>query len=493
MRRFVFLLVFLYLLSSCSGKSSYYGFPAKGPIIEYSTGIEASSEQNTGRLDNIESNLSPYISIPDDYVIVDIIQTNLDIDGDEEQVIAYKKKNDAASRIELAVVDYDSLREVYRRAWSTVLEAVNPHFFSVTPMDITGNHINELIVEGIDARGEQVFTIYQRELSPWGISLIYSTIFDIRTKGKVEILHKNRSAAYSRGQADGEAFDLQVTQELSDNSEKNIITTTVYKWNPLNRTYEKAGYTEENKKIESDDLKKLFEGTANDIETFLSGPWFKESGSKRLFVDFDLQNREITFFSTDIQEAYIWKSSVKNIYSGLGINARSKILANLSQYFYVTITDENTIKISASNLQTQDTFSWSGTYSRLTYGLQKSLLKYEYIPILGASYLSGRFYNETSGGEIIFYTPNRIKIISPDKNIEGYYTIYKIKDHTILEIRIKDTQKRLYYSLLYTETNTDIGKKKEITLTPVTLKAREITPIPGELSTTLQQLETKKQ
>lgn len=491
MKKYMLFVLLLAFFASCSGNVSNGTLSSKGPIIEYDTGLDVAADENNDRIDSIESGIKPYINISNEFVIVQIIQTNLDVDGEEEQIIAYKKKNDAASPIEILVVDYDSLREVYRKAWSATLTAVNPFFFSVTPMDVTGNHSDELVVEGIDAEGKQVFTIYQREISAWGISLVYAPVFSIKTRGRIEIVHKNRSQAYSRGQTEGEAFDIILTEETSDDSGKRLLITKTYKWNPIEKTFIETATETKEKEITSDSLKELFEGSVEDIENFLAGPWFKESGSKRLFVDFDINNREITFFSTDIQEQYLWKSSVKNIYSGLGINARSAILANLSQYFYIVIEDNNTIRISASKLQTNDTFSWAGTYYRLTPGLQKSLLKQDTIPLLKTKHLSGRFYNETSGGEIIFYPPNRIKITSSDTNIEGYYTLYQIKDTNILQIKIKNSQEKLYYSIDYHETETNIGIKKEITLTPVKLKSTDISPIPGQLSTTLQQLENK--
>ncbi|ADN01945.1 pallilysin-related adhesin [Spirochaeta thermophila] len=490
------LAVFLILLSCAPTPGGRRSSPGSLPILEQETRFVSLSPQEHPNEQESEGLFAkPYISLPESSQVITVLTVQLDMDGEEEQLVAYKTSPQPATPITLSVADYDSIRDVYREVWKTSLPMTSPYFFSMEAIDLTGDHTPELVVQGITERGDLNLQIFRRTLSPWGLSLSYRSVLSITTQGKVEIVRHERSTAYAEGQTTGQAFPVRVTTERTDEGGTIIQTITTYEWDVFQEVYTVRATEEralEHRGDTSEELRRLFEGTAEAIATFVAGPWFKEETHEETFLVLDYENREISFYREDIQEIYLWQNSIKNFYRGISIIAQNKTLPGFSISIYLSLQDANTIQISITTPEIRDPSPWNGTYSRFTEGLQRAFFSRSPIsprPL----HLSGVFTNETTGGQVIFSDPSRLTWHTEDKSLSGFFTTYAIKEHTILEFLLFEERHtppthRLFLVTSSKEETVPLGMKKELVLLPIRLTPFGVEPLPSAVPITLQQI-----
>jgi hypothetical protein len=483
------------LLGSCGPADTPEEIPAAPSIVTPSGGSTsaAASVLQTASLTSDDEDLSPKIDLPQGSVIFQIVNQNLDIDQIEEQIIAYRSRDVSGTEVRLLVADYDAIQDAYFPAWDTTVDITNAQSFSLSFVDLVGDHIPEIIATGTDAEtGEQLMRVYRKSLNAKGFGLYFSLISSLSVRGSILITEIERDQAYYNGQKNGKSFPI-VTHEQDKGSENlsDLIKTTYY-WRYQDNAYVEV-LTEKvyGEKIEDERLSRLFRSGEAEFETFIQGPWLKsdQDGSGRLhhsILFFDRQKGYFSIYTGDVQEEYIWQSSNRTNYNQLYMIGVNDLIRFIRKQVSITVRDVNNLGVWTNDSND----AWAGEYQRISSDVQSIFYPEAATERELPFALSGVFTNE-AGESIVFEEP---RFIYRDANGErrGGYALYQVQN-PIIEFKFLTTaglvEERRVYKADYLEEQRGGEIIRTLVLIPGKVGIRGFTP---EESTFVQyeQIET---
>ncbi|MCX7787590.1 MAG: pallilysin-related adhesin [Spirochaetes bacterium] len=482
------LLVFSLFFISCSKRSTQ---PTPSKPSTKASGISQSG--NSINSQGIQSENSGQSRIlvslqPDDYVI-QVLDTNLDIDQLDEQIIVFKKKNDPEDRIQILVVDFDTVRNTYVPVWIGKTLATNNRNFTLYTADILGDHVPEIVCMGRNNKGEQSLDIFRKTLPPQGLGLYYTSIFSLTSNGSIEIQEQPRSEAYRLLQKNDPSFLIFVFTRDPDSSNFMDLIKYTYYWNQREQRYVLGGQEKVPGQIQAEkQLAELFAKDAEAFEQFLSGPWYRISTDaknppanlQQEMVYFDPLTRRIVFYNKEMQEILVWRSSYRTIYRGLYINAHNEAIPSIQKQISISVLGMDTVEIQVRSID--DT--WSSTYKKLSKELQNLYIssrnpKVALFPIQ----IEGTFKNEL-GTELVFQG-NSFVLLEKEKKYSGVFIVYSFQDQTILELKALKSNGLLEflrsYSMVLKEEKKGSQILRTLILTPVNVRASKVTVQSGEV------------
>ncbi|RKX94458.1 MAG: hypothetical protein DRP59_00045 [Spirochaetes bacterium] len=435
-RLFLLPLYIIILLVSCRNADTN---PGKRVMTDSNIVVQEKTTQNGSErtTDNYSENLdkAPIPKIPMDpgQFIVTIIQTNLDLDTEDEQIIVHKINKGEDSHIIVDVIDFDSIRDKYVISWEYETQATNVRSFDLDLLDVTGDHNLEIVCRGSFGNDTQTLDILKRNQQKTSYGLLtYNPVLSLKEQGNIEIQQNQRSQAYKTGISNGKSFPVIAAASSSEVENRFDIIRKSYYWRNDEGTFSLIN-TEKipGKQIEDSRLRAILAGTKNKFENFLSSMWILTSQNEEAdgpLVLFELDKRKITFFENDIQEVYRWESSTKTLYNTLIINCRNDIVPYLKVTLYIRIADINTINLvykddSVRNTKKATNKNWSGKYLKTDKTLEDYLFNRD---TAGENqdtetHLTG--YYKSDYGEEIYFDPPRFEL-RKDGNIYkgGVYT-----------------------------------------------------------------------
>jgi hypothetical protein len=436
------------------------------------------------------------VSLPDSYIPVYVVNDDIDMDQNEEQLIAVKKKGDQTDSIYLIAVDYSEVRGGFMKVWEEKIGVTNVRTLNIIFDDVSGDHIKEIICMGLNEEGEQVLNIFRRSNAPLAFSISFEIAADIVCDGTIEIEKRERSSSYESGYSDGASYPIITYSKHPDGGDDQDLLMTTYMWKLQENGYVKV--REERipgANIVEETIRELSRGDKDKIESFISGPWYRSTGGDTESEDiliFDLKQRKITFYSTDRQENYNWNSSYKRKNSpygpGLDLLIRNQTMETKVKGATLTILSTDSLALNLYN-----TDEWDGTYRRLTENLQKVIIeKYRDEVALSQIELDGLYKNK-NGYEFFFAEP-RYTYRSPHSISSGGYVLYNFGGYNVLELveigengLIKDRYTYVL-SLDISEDNQRVVKRIE--LIPAQVSARQVSLIHGN-TIKMEQIEEK--
>ncbi len=457
--------------------------PASPQYIE--PGVQAGNKDfsqdsiNPGT-DIVEPETLPQIDPGPDWVLLRVVNVNLDFDPNEEQLIVVKPRGLPDSVIHIIIADFDTVRGTYRKTWESDTNAVNIRTFNIIFEDMVGDHNLEIIAFGMNAEGERTLDVFRKTHAPTGIGLYYSGICNIVSDGTIEIVSLERTQAYELKQKNGISFPIvSYIQDQESGNVMDLLKITYY-WKYQSGIYEKG--KEERipgKKIEERQLQELFSKGEDAYEDYLDGPWLKVNIegssteiSKQDIITFDKEERRITFYSVTIQEPYIWESSHRTrIVNSMYINVSNENVPFIGKQIslFLESLDNIHIRISDNDFKKRSN-PWDGAYVRLKQNLVQQAQHRKESPqtVMRASDLAG-FYTSDTGMELTFEFP-RFVLQDSSGIREGGYALYTLNDLYILELVVIDTtglaQDTLTYGVDYTTQSGDTTINHILTLTP---------------------------
>ncbi|GAB4370136.1 MAG: hypothetical protein Kow009_06690 [Spirochaetales bacterium] len=422
---------------------------------------------------------------PADYVI-QTLDTNLDIDQLDEQIVVFKKKNDPEDRVQILVVDFDTVRNTYLPVWIGKTLATNNRNFTLYASDILGDHVPEIVCMGRNNKGEQTLDIFRKTLPPEGLGLYYTSIFSLASNGSIEIQEQPRSEAYRLLQKNDPSFLITVyTRDPESTNFMDLIKYTYY-WNQMEQQYVLGGEEKIPGQIQAErQLAELFAKDAEGFEQFLAGPWYRvqtktkdpSANPKQEMVYFDPVSRRIVFYNDEMQEILVWRSSYRTIYRGLFINTHNEAIPGIQKQISISVQGMDTIELQARSID--DT--WSSTYKKLSKELQNLYISSR-TPrsALSPAQLEGSFRSET--GMEIRFQGNSFVLQEKGRQFSGVFVVYSIQDQTILEMKALKpnglVEFHRFYSITLKEEEQDEkqGSKKarSLVLTPVVVTASKV-------------------
>lgn len=432
---FSILLLILILLSSCKKNDTQQEvFPKKITPMENSqtTLINSSENKNESFINEYNESTSPLINIDDNLLLSYVKNINLDLDADEEQVIIVSPKENK-SELKIMILDFNSVRNKYVVTWEKEKKDINYRSFTMHYMDVVGDHNQELIFTAETSDGNQIFDVYRKTHSPYGIRLYYESIFSLTLKGQIELQEKQRSQAYHLGQKNGISFPIVSYEELPDSNSMNKKT---FMWNYQDNKYIKA--FDENipiKLLEEQKLNQVFFNDPKAYISFLSGQW-NNVNSQDYIIRFDIENSEIILFTDDILETYKWYSF--NFYAlnkTIDISARNDSVQFITKRFLIKIQNVNRISIEIRDRDNpRDVNQLNGIYTRISDQHIDSTIvtpKPENTNIT----LIGEYLDTNSS---LSFENNTFTLKKDDNISNGIYSIYNFNGNSILELRSLD-------------------------------------------------------
>jgi hypothetical protein len=423
-----------------------------------------------------EKEIVPRVSINPPLSLLQVMDVNLDLDRHEEQLLAVKSDDTPDSVIKILVADYDTLRNGYVTTWEAPTGSTQRRFFSITLVDIIGDHNTEIVCSGIDSQGNQTIDMFRRSSGANRFGLTYETILSLQVPGTIEIRESERNQAYLNGLKNGESFPVLTTVE-----DENDLVSVMYAWRNAENSFIQVNEERTpRKEIEDRKLKDLFSGSVEKFEYFLSRSW---NGGDAATLFFDRSNREITLYSGDIQEIYSWTSSYRFLSNSISIKGENELVPYMKVEISVRIQDNNTILVSLYDVDSQTgrkavNDSWSGTYystANHAQGNAEASGSGITLPLLNG------FYRGESGEEL-FLDPPRFTLSAEKEKLSGGFAVYMLNVpifamKIINEKGIAEGEK--VYRLIYRE-DTDADKvTRNLILVPGRIGVRGLVETDG--------------
>ncbi len=375
------------------------------------------------------------VRLPDAYLPSQAVNINLDLDDTEEQIIAFKQRNDSQDLIRLLVVAFDPIRNSWISAWEGVTSATNTRGFTVFGEDLTGDHNQELVAFGINNDGAQTLDIFRKTNNALGFGLSYAPILSTSADVDIQIRRVERSEAYENMETIN-APSFPIVAESRNPESENVFDTiqTTYFWDFPSRRYV-AGLVEPiaGTVIEDDQLRDLFAGTEEDFEQFLEGPWYRSSGTDDMMIAyFGPRERTIVFHTGYLQQAFDWDVSTKTIYGrGMRIAAINESIRTVQRLISISVQSLNQIEITVNGAN-----SLGGVYARLTGSLQTAVLQDRDRVALAETRLNG-LYRADSGREIVFSSDTFTERVGGDLRTGGF-ALFHLGNELVLSLKYVD-------------------------------------------------------
>ncbi|MBN2656921.1 MAG: pallilysin-related adhesin [Spirochaetales bacterium] len=475
------------LVISCSSPRS------EDEIITAQTIIPGLANNSPGSLESDNSIVaadsiinSLQILIDREYRDYEILNINLDEDEIDEQIILASPLNEDKNVFRIYIADFDEKNDEYYEMYRSDIGTFNLNIASIECDDLTGDHLNEIIITGVDTKDQQVFEVFKlfpdKENRTYRVRKVFTEAVD----GDFEIIRMDRGNDYKIDGLPGDSFGLEV-QKKNPDDEKNLIVER-FKWNRETNLYDLS--SSEKVRISSlsnENLLNFYRGTSEDYINFLKGPWFKTkdlSGNATHNMNEIFQilpgEKTITFYSGDIQESFTWNENtepVKYRHILSFYDVRNNFLTSMYYSISINIDSFESIQVKIRGNQ-----RWGGTYSQLTDNLQKALTDNSRENLLLSEMVLKGLYKTNLNTEISFDSPEYI-LKEEGKETRGIFTIFDLEGQKILEMKELSTngltKEIRTYLMNYAETADDLRIIRTITLKQGVLKSRGITPESG--------------
>ena len=432
----------------------------------------ADEEADTDRVnsDFNTENFDTFITLRSNETLINTITIDFNNDGYDDEVITVRKTGSENFTIVPGLfnpetADYDRLEDI-----PTTISRIRT--FSLSGMDLIGDHCNSLIYQGVADDENYVMQIFLWEEDQGTIVKIGDFVSD----GTIFIQQTERSDSYQLSLSKGESFSVWVyeSEKIVDES-GNIVAgqnqiQKEYKWNSGSKKYELANEIKVTAgKLAANELSRIQDGTVETFAAFLDGLWYKTSNEDNTirYIYYNYENREIILLQSDVQEVYEWEDS-KLRHNGIYLYTVNSDITNLQRRFDILLTSVEEIKITlydSIGLVIKESSVWDGQYKKLS--LQSSIEetdveeKNQFIATLEAQDL----WTTTDGLNTLNLTDHRYTFTFDNMQEEGVYSVMKIGSYNVLQLRatsFNTTLNETYAMEFGTKTITETVKKKTV-------------------------------
>ena len=458
-------------------------------------------------------NFDTFITLRNNETLINTITLDFNNDGYDDEVITVRKTGSENFTIVPGLfnpetADYDRLEDI-----PTSISRIRT--FSLSGMDITGDHCNSLIYQGVADDENYVMQIFlwepeetarfAEDIDTTKGSLL--KIGDFVSDGTIFIQQTERSDSYQLSLSKGESFSVWVYESEKIVDENGNITSgqnqiqKEFKWNNASKKYELANEIKVTAgKLAANELSRIQDGTVGTFAAFLDGLWYKTSNEDNVirYIYYNYENREIILLQSDAQEVYEWEDS-KLRHNGIYLYTVNSDITNLQRRFDLLLISVDEIKITlydSIGLIIKQSSEWDGQYKKMS--LQSSFEESEdqvKNPFL-AQLEGDSVWTTVDGINTFFMNDSRYVFIFDDMQEEGLYSMMKIGSYDVLALRPTSFNTALnpFYALEFgTKTVTETVKKKTvekivtdydtITFTPVKITPTDCFATDGKVYT----------
>ncbi|MDR2110757.1 MAG: pallilysin-related adhesin, partial [Spirochaetaceae bacterium] len=361
------------------------------------------------------------------------------------QIIAYRKLLEIESPIYITYIDFDHGTNQYRRVWDTITAANRPGTVNIYTQDMIGDRSICVLITGMNGAGEHTLTIFKKNPAPGntGNSPLgyqpFNKIAEIRIDGAISVQERERSQAYQLGQTRGQSFTIAAYSR--DYESPNILDQVeiIYAYNSVNGLYEQSRITRiPGTQIEQRRVRELLSAGPEEFERFIEGLWYyvgpQGTLDSRQYIYFDPKNREIIFYTDDVQQIYDWKNSSPTRY-GLYVASQNISITNLRRFLNIELESLDSVQVKVFedvHLRINVSAPWDGSYRKA------KMIQSAGAPDSGS--ISPRFNAVYDGaiGTIAFDKNGTYELSASGITRKGKYTFFIVDNQQLLELRKDD-------------------------------------------------------
>ena len=435
--------------------------------------------------------------------LISTLTIDINNDGYDDEVIIVRKASSQNLWVVAALIDSES--GLYERLPPIETQFTRTRTFSYMGMDVTGEHKNALVYQGVADDGNYVMEIYLC-VEDHGRSQLRN-IGDFSCDGTVFIQQTERSESYALAMSKGESFSVWVYKSdipkdgSAASSKPSVGQNQIqqeYKWNPGSGKYELAREINVTAgRLAATELSRIQDGTVETFAAFLDGLWYKTSntdGNIR-YMYFNFPDNEIIQLYKDIQEVYEWEDS-KLRHNGIYLTAVNADIMNLHRRFDIALVNTDEIKITLRddiNLIISENTQWDGNYKKMslqdTFGETTSTEK----SIYSKELQKGDIWKTADSAFAITFSDFTYSLLNGGLTDNGVYTVDKIGSYNVIQFRsdldtsvLAETYSMEFGTKVITETVKKQSVEKivpdydSITLTPVKLTSTDCFAVEGK-------------
>ena len=446
---------------------------------------DTETDTDRGNSDFNSENFDTFIALRSNETLINTITIDFNNDGYDDEVITVRKTGSENFTIVPGLfnpetADYDRLEDI-----PTSISRIRT--FSLSGMDLIGDHCNSLIYQGVADDENYVMQIFLWEPDEDKILKIGDFVSD----GTIFIQQTERSDSYQLSLSKGESFSVWVYEsEKVIDENGNIVSgqnqiQKEYKWNSGSKKYELANEIKVTAgKLAANELSRIQDGTVETFAAFLDGLWYKTSNEDNVirYIYYNYENREIILLQSDVQEVYEWEDS-KLRHNGIYLYTVNSDITNLQRRFDLLLISVDEIKITlydSIGLIIKESSEWDGQYKKMS--LQSSFEepvdeeKNRYLVELEGDTV----WNTIDGINSINLNDSRYTFLFDDMQEEGLYSMMEIGSYNVLALRATsfNTVLNQFYALEFgTKTITETVKKKTVEKTVTDYDTITFTPV----------------
>ncbi|MFW6252821.1 MAG: pallilysin-related adhesin [bacterium] len=378
-------------------------------------------------------------------LVADVLETNLNGNNFEEQIVAYLDSGGESGTIEVAVIENDIVDSGYQLVWTAPTLATNLRGLRVSAEDVTGNFEPEIIVSGVDDDGRETMNVFSR--ADDSTELQYVEIASITSTGTIEIERSSRGEEYNLREQRADPYVIIAQAEDPDSENVLDLIETRYEVSPSEGAYVQVDERRiSGGVVEQNQLQILFRSGSDAFAEFLSGPWYRETGEGLSIVTFDTRGEQVVFNGGDMQESFDWELSRKTISSGVQLMLRNRNIRSMNTFVRVRVRALDQIVVDL-----HDRSRWDGTYRRVSSSLLTTLTQADEGRIEPAPLELSGTYTDDSGVDIHF-RGERFELTEDEERLQGTASVYRIPedDRYVLELVIFDQSARRNGRRVYT-------------------------------------------
>ncbi|MDR2052328.1 MAG: pallilysin-related adhesin [Treponema sp.] len=388
-------------------------------------------------------------------LLVSVLTQDFDGDLTDEQILASRNLSGHDSPIFLSYVVFDRQINGYKRIWETPTVVTRPGTVSLYTQDITGDRGVCLIFTGMNTNEDRTMTIFKKnaesEKEP------FLKIAEIEIDGSIQIQEAERSQAYRMGLTSGKSFTIAAYGR--DSESNNILDQIeiIYRYNPNTSLFEQSHFNRiPGSLIAQRRVRELLSGGSREFEEFISGLWYYVSPQgtldTRQYIYFDPKNRELIFYSDEVQQVFTWQNSSATRY-GIYISGQNISVTNLRRSIDIEMESLNSIRVKVFEdvrLKIGVSDSWHGSYRKAesrreengwkgvlsgsgTLSVTAADASGENEPGSPASYMDAA-YNGIIG-KLVFLKNGEYELYSGNAFRRGNYAFFTLDNRMVLELR----------------------------------------------------------
>ncbi len=433
---------------------------------------------------------STHVDLDPDIVPILIVDEDIRRTGSEQQLVAFKHRDDPEDVIRILVVDFNLTRGDYEISWEGTTQSTSIRDFSLYFDDVTGDHRQEIVATGVGDNQRQTLDVFRR-VGEGGERLKYEPIISLASDGSIDIEEASRDAPYYDEGEPGSSHRIVREEPDPDGDSAMDRTATTYEFDPSTEEFQETDVESISAdQTEAEELQALHEGGSDAFRSFLDGAWYRETGRSGTEVElltFDPRGERVVFYGGDMQEVFQWQSTHATATSGVQLTLQNEKIRSFNTPARIRIENLDSIAVSISASD-----RWDGIYRKLSDGLREQVLHTEerYVEL---SDLSPRGTYRNDDGVEISFNDGRFAFRDGDENREGAYGLFEI-NHTVLEMLSYDesgrSQSRDVYIVSYDEETIDDSRvERTLHLKPAELHAGGVREAPHEPAVRVRQVE----